>query len=705
MNFRCGRENLYLFLAFAIFASSCRKEQRTTWDTELLVPIATTSLTLQNLAKDSVVKTNADNSLTLAFTQSLYRLSLAEAIIEIPDTSIGQKYNLTDIALPYQEVFFRSSLGALAINMLSSPSTQFLGQFLLGQNGNYIPVPPISGISPGSFHYDATAFFDSAMLTSGEVELTVFNNLPIPISGATLNLKNTGDGSLITSYTLPWGVNAHDSAFYVISIAGARVTSQLDFEIINLSSPGSNGTSVLIDTSNSLDIKLFVTRLKASEAWAKFPAQNVVDITEDVTQEINDRKFTYVDARSGHLKVFITSSVPQKLYLEYTLVGAYDKSGNPLKVFTTVPPAPPGGTSTIDDSLDMAGFSINLTGKDGAKFNSYTQRIIAHIDEDTVTHHITTSDSIKIRYEITKVAPNYIKGYAGRDTLSTIDTADFDFLNIFKSGSLDLEAVNMNFSVENGIGVDGQVKINSLTAVSPNNGSRTLTGSIVGQPLVINRASDFPLTPAVSNFAINNSNSNIKDLLGILPNKLIYNVEVKTNMAGNTQQYRDFAYLESALKINLNAEVPLSLIANNLVLKDTFDFDISQTNTNINGISDGIINLIAQNKYPIEAVLTMVLYDENWNEVDTLMMNTTIAAADLNNDCKTETSKRSKVPMYVNEERMENVKRAKHAVVTADFSTVSSNTICNGRHLKIYSDYKLEITFTARFNYKVNAKF
>ena len=303
------------------------------------------------------------------------------------------------------------------------------------------------------------------------------------------------------------------------------------------------------------------------------------------------------------------------------------------------------------------------------------------------------------------MAPNYIKGYAGRDTVTAVDSADFAFLDMFKSGSLDLEDVKMNISVENGIGVDGEVRINGLTAISPNNGMRNLSGSILGQPLVINRATDFPLTPSVNNFLVNSSNSNIKDLIGILPNKLKYDVQVKTNTGGNTQQYRDFAYLESNLKINLNAEVPLSLIANSLLLQDTIDFDISQTNTNVAGITDGVINVIAENRYPIASNITMVLYDENWVMVDTLVNNSNIAAADLNGSCKSDAPKKSKIPLYVSEERMANVKRAKHAVITADFSTHSNTTTCNGQYLKIYSDYTLGVTFTARFNYQVNAKF
>jgi hypothetical protein len=698
---------LLLFISIlSLLFSSCKKDRKTNWDTELLLPLVNTNLSLSNLVKDSVVKTNSDNSLTLAYSSELYNFNLAEQVINIPDTSIGQKFNITNLILGNQRVRIKVSLGTLATNMLSSPdgATQFLGQYLIAQNGNMVVLPPVSGLNPGAFPFDATAYFDSAILYSGVVKVWAINHLPVPLNGAVCNLTNVGDGSLVATYNMP-GVASYDSSYFEIPITGVKLTNKMNFSVVNLSTPGSNNVPVLIDTSDYIELDIFATELRAQEAWAKFPTQNVVEITEDVTQIIGDRKFTYIDARRGLLHVFVTSSVEEQLYLEYTLVGAYDDFGKPLKLYTTVPAAPVGGTVTIDDSIDITGYSINLTGKDGTKFNTYTQKVIARIDSSGITRHITASDSLLVRYELKNIAPNYIKGYAGRDTINAIDTADFAFLDIFKSGTIDLEDVKMNFSIENGIGVDGQVKINSFKAISANNGSKTLTGSIVGQPLTINRATDFPLTPAINNFLIDNSNSNIKELLGILPNKIEYDVQVKTNVNGNNLQYRDFAYLESALKVKLNAEIPLSLIANNLVLLDTIGFDLSQTNTNVAGIRDGVINLIAKNKYPIEANVTMIIYDENWNAVDTLASNQIVAAADLNNNCKAEESKRTKVPLYVDEVRMEKVKTGRHAVIRADFSTKSSNATCNGQYLKIYSDYNLDITFTARFNYEVNADF
>lgn len=697
-----------LLVAGIVLIASCRKGQ-SGWSTDLLVPIASSTLSLQNIVKDTSLKVNADNSLTLAYQSSLYQFNLADQIIKIPDTAIGQKFTLDSLVLPSPHINYGISLGTLAINLLASSNAQdrFFGNFLIANNQSSTIVPPVSGISPGSFQYDASAFYDSAILVSGQVEIWVVNNLPITLDrGALITLSNGSTGAVIQQYTTTDTVRPHDSIFFVIHVTpGVKITNQLTFNISNLSTPGSYGNNVPIDTADNIAVHMFIAYLHVSEAWAKFPNQNVVDITEDVTQNIGERRFTYIDARSGFLHIYITNSVQEKLYLEYTLVGAYDNYGHALKEFTTVPAAPPGGTITIDTLLNITGYSINLTGKTGANFNTYTQRIVARIDSSGNTAHITLADSLHIKYELKDIAPNYIKGYAGKDTVISTDSADFAFLNMFKGGTIDLEDVTMKVNIENGVGVDGQIKINSLTAISPNNGQKNLTGSILGKPLVVNRATDFPLTPSVSNFVVDRNNSNIKDLIGILPNKLKYNLEVRTNVNGNNRQYRDFAYLQSSLKLNLNAEIPLSLIANHLLLRDTINFSLGGANTNVGGITDGTINLITENKYPIEAKLSMIVYDSIWNVVDTLIANQTVQAAALDNNCRAQQPQKTKIPEYVDQGRMDRLKLGKHAVVIADFSTASNNALCNGQHLKIYSDYTLGITLTAHFNYRIKTHF
>ncbi|MDB5284450.1 MAG: hypothetical protein JWO06_3525, partial [Bacteroidota bacterium] len=636
-----------LFFVFVMLViASCRKNEHANWNTELLVPIATSNMSLSNLVKDSALRTNADNSLTVAFNKTLYQFNLADQVVLFPDTSIGQKFTLDSLGLPNQTIIYNLSLGNLATNMEASSdlTVHYLGQLILGNIGQTLQIPGISGFSSSIYQFDGSAYFQKAILSRGDITIAVNNYYPVAIHDAIVEVSNAANQSLIFRDTIPY-IPPGGSSWQNKSIAGDTIYGALNVKLVGLSTDPSNGP-VLIDTGNYARLFISLANLRVSDAVAVFPSQDIVAVTQEVTTDIADRKLTYIDARRGKLHIYISSSVQQPLELTYILDGAYDKAGRPLKAYTAVPAAAPNSLSRIDSVLDIAGYAINLTGKDGSKFNTYTQTVIAHIASNGQTAHITLADSLHIQYEIKDVAPNYIKGYAGRDTVSANDSAEFAFLNMFKSGSIDLESVNMNLNIENGLGIDGQIVVNNLTAYSPINGSRTLTGPMVGKHLTVGRATDFPLTPANNNFALNSSNSNIKDLLGILPSKLYYNVQVKTNVNGNNRQYRDFAYLESNLKMNLNAEIPLSLIANHLVLKDTIAFDISNTNTNVNGISDGVINLIAENKYPIQANLTMVIYDSAWRAVDTLAMNQPISAGDLDNNCIVQQSKKSKIPEY-----------------------------------------------------------
>ena len=699
MKFTKTYSSALLLALLILLMGSCRKNQSSGWNTQLLVPIVTTSLSLQNLVTDSTLKMNRDSSLTLSYSSTLYQFNLADQIVQIPDTAIGQKFNVDSLSLPNLHLDFTESLGQIAGQLGS------FGQLILTQQGQPSQTPTIALPNVFSYGFDASILFDSAQLVGGEAQVTAVNGLPVAIAaGTSCIVRDSITGNILQDTTFP-AIPAHDSIYIVVPLRPNRISSHLLFTVGHLVIDSSGNNTVIIDTNNAITLHVFVDKLHVSEAWAKVPAQNVIDQTGDVTFDMGARKFSYIDARSGFLHIKISNSVPQPLYLQYTLIGAYNKLGQPLNEFTNVGAADSlGHPATIDTMLDITGYSINLTGQHGSNFNTYTQRVVCRLNYTGETQHITVQDSLNVKYELINIKPNYVKGYMGKDTVTNVDSAAFNFLNVFKSGSIDLASVNMNFSVVNAIGVDGQIKINNLVARSSNNGSKTLTSSLLGQPLYVRRATDFPLTPAVSNFSLNNSNSNIKDLLGILPNQLQYNISVQTNVHGNTNQYRDFAYLQSGLSVNLNAEIPLSLIANGLVLKDTIGFNLANTQTNVNGISDGILNIIAENKYPIQGVLTMIIYDANWNALDTLALNKVVAAGNLDANCRVDQPTQSVLQEYVDNNRVNKLKQGAWAVVTSDFSTVNNTPGCNGQHLKIYSNYSIGITLSAKFNYKVSTK-
>lgn len=686
---------------------SCKKDDSSGWDTEMLVPLVSTSLSVRDLVTDtSLIREEIDQSLVLTYQNTIYELNLADSIISVPDTFIGTKYTLDSLRLPATSINYRLSLGEIALNLNTSPDPvyQFFGNFLLTQNGTSTFVPAVNGVSQSLYSFDASTFFQEATLQSGTLYFWIVNQLPIPITNVSYQVTNGPLNTPVLSDVIPL-IQPGDSVYKSYSLAGLHVSNTFNFNLVNLSSPGSNGVAIPIDTTDYVQLRGGLVDLRASEAWARFPAQDIVAKSQELTIDIADRKFTYLDVRKGKLHVYITSNVEESLQLTYILDGAYDNYGRPLRTVIPIPAAPPGNTVTIDQEYDLTGFSISLTGKDGSKFNTYTQTVIAHIDSSGILRHIVNTDSVAFKFELKDIAPNYIKGYAGRDSVQTgIDSSAFTAIDLFESGNIQLSDVDMKLSVENGFGIDGRVKINSLQAIGKNGQAVGLTGSILQTPFQIQRATDFPFQPKTSEISINGSNSNIAQLISVLPEKLIYDMEVRTNPLGNNGQYRDFAYLESRMKVNLDVKIPLKFFADHLILRDTVDFNLSNLTTNVEGISDGIIHLIAQNGYPLEAKLNMIFYDENGATVDTILFEDNIAGAQVGPDCKVKQSTRSRIPFSVSTARMEELKKAKRAIIVADFNTPASAN-CNGQPLQIYSTYKLDLTFSARFNYKLDAKF
>ncbi|MCS6819175.1 MAG: hypothetical protein NZ522_04430, partial [Chitinophagales bacterium] len=336
------------------FLSACRKERQSEWDTELLLPLASATLSIENLVKDtSLIKKNNDNSLLLTYSKPIYEFSLAKQIINIPDTFIGTTFRLDSLRLPNQLISYRTTLGQMAQQLKNSPdpTAQFFANFIINSHKQYRVIPPINGLSAPPTTFDASLMFDNAKLKTGYIDLVVRNFYPVAISSAVIEVKDLKSNKVILTENIPY-IPAKDSIFKIVNISGKSVSNKLSFELKDLNSPGSNGQQVYVDTTDYLEAFLRMYDLRIEEATAVFPTQNVVSITEEITQQIADRKLTYIDCRRGKLKIFVTSTVQEQLYLEYTLEGAYDKFGRPLVEFTTVPPAPPGGSTTIDKEFD-----------------------------------------------------------------------------------------------------------------------------------------------------------------------------------------------------------------------------------------------------------------------------------------------------------------------------------------------------------------
>ncbi len=676
-------------LILSIFPSCQRDDDQSGWNMELLAPLIRTSLDISNLIDDSLLATDPDSSLKIVYQSSLYDLSV-DTLVGFNDTSVTKSYKLDSISLYDQTINYPVTLGQIAAN------AGIVGILIIAQNGNTVPIPAIPAISSAPYPINADTLFESITLITGSLDISIDNGMPIDITNLQLEIRNTSNLALVATTTFPL-IPAGGSVSQTVSLDGKTIEGDLTGQIINMESPGSGGNPVLVDTSNALNTTLTVYDLHPSSATAIFPAQDLVNKSQEVAFKFKNVKLTEAEVKSGQIKVSVFSTLQDSVYFTYNLPSA-SLGGVPFSVYTVLPPAPSGGVSSFVKNYDMDGYYLQLTGANLDTFNTIYNTIVASIDSTGQIRTISLDDSVYTSLEFVDIIPAYARGYIGQDTIGVGPSQEIlEVFDRITDGSLNVQDVTMSLSIENKIGADAQIKIGSLYSVNTKNGSQVqLTGSALSNPIFINRATDMngspPITPSYSQLILDNSNSNANAFISNLPNRIDYEFTIETNPNGNVSNYNDFIYSEELLGVDLNVEVPLSIIASDLTLVDTAD--ISLGSADLSKIKDGVLTLISDNGFPFDANIQMYTIDVSGTITDSLFNNTMIAAAPVNASLKVTEKKRTKLLMPINEARVARLQNAKKLRIITKFDTNPTNT-----YLKIYSDYRIDFILTGDFNY------
>ena len=90
------------------------------------------------------------------------------------------------------------------------------------------------------------------------------------------------------------------------------------------------------------------------------------------------------------------------------------------------------------------------------------------------------------------IIPDYARGYFGQRQVDVpFTTSSFDGFNNIIAGNLDVDQVDVELEIVNGVGVDAQATIQQLSAVNSNSGQIVnLSHSIIGNTVNLSRAND-----------------------------------------------------------------------------------------------------------------------------------------------------------------------------------------------------------------------
>jgi len=339
-----------------------------------------------------------------------------------------------------------------------------------------------------------------------------------------------------------------------------------------------------------------------------------------------------------------------------------------------------------------------MRGLTGLDVNKIVTVNSATLDPNGSPYTLKTSDYFTINARFNNISIEYARGYFGtQNYLFGPDTSNFDFFKKIIGGSINLEDVDFNLIIENGFGIDAQLKFKKIGCINTRTGNTIyLNSNIIGQPINVTRALETgqqikPVVP--TKYTFNLDNSNIKSMIENLPDKMTYNIDITSNPLGNVSSGNDFYYYGNDLKAILKFEMPLSLIANNLIIGDSVNFNLEKPENN--PVNYGTFTLIADNGFPFSALLQIYMIGPQNTVIDSFFQSKIISPAPVNADNIAVGTTRTYITINADNSFIDKLYSTKKLYIKAKFDTDHS------QYTKIYNFYKLNCKLTGKFNYMV----
>ncbi|MEO6904360.1 MAG: hypothetical protein ABI315_14565 [Bacteroidia bacterium] len=355
-------------------------------------------------------------------------------------------------------------------------------------------------------------------------------------------------------------------------------------------------------------------------------------------------------------------------------------------VFSKLISLPYSGTLPViaTATFDISGYTFDMT-IGGTTYNQFAINYdLTLMGSSTVPP--TSLNKISITGAINNVKFDKVFGDIGQQSLTL--NKDTIKVGVFKNsiaGAISLVDPKVKVTITNSYGVPINAVLDQFDAYTPGSPAYAVTGS--PNPLPIFSPNFNQVGQSLeSSFILNNTNSNIVDVIKNFPRSFIYKLNSQTNPAGPT--HANFVLDSSRFKVDMEVQLPLWGTAKNFVLVDTVSFKMDSTV--IDEAESVLLRTYNSNGFPIDLEIQVYFVDSTYKKLDSLVTpNQLILQSALVNTTTAQViSPTEKVYDAVfDSTKLQHLKKTKYLLITAKASTTSGGT----KNIKIYSYYKLDV--------------
>jgi len=477
-------------------------------------------------------------------------------------------------------------------------------------------VPTLAAFGPldiaGQYSADPISEFEKVTFASGTFDVTLTNNLPMPID-MVMELWTRLDGSpvmlksfIFTSLAANGGTDSE-----VYDLAGETVGNEVWYENISITSQ--EASNVTIDLSKTVDMLVDAKNLAIESGVADLSDLNFGNISDLDTMDIDFGTDMWLSEikllNNNKIDLTVTNPFGFEFLLNVNIPGS-TINGNELVISKTILVDPNPQVFEIDLSNAIINFDVE----------NNVSRLIVNYDGSINTSpdpvYFNVNDELTVEFGMSFGISNvdYVTGYFGKDTIEVpSDTIplDLDMLDMFE-GDFVLTDPSIKLNLQNPMGIPIDIDFNivgkdaddQLVDLNINNGN------------TINL--EYPSNPGEvvdASISVDNTNSAIVDFIAALPKEITYGGNVFINPEGYTG-VDNFVTSDFEVNMSMAFELPLSLKTPYFGFKDTVEME-GGIDVGEMGIDFESLELWAKvkNGFPFSIDLTLSFVDTLYNQL------------------------------------------------------------------------------------------
>lgn len=690
-------KNIYLAISCVmVVLTSCFKDDYDfnnvnldDYNPSVAAPLVNTRLTLHDLIEttissdSSIISIDEDSLLWVTYSANLFQLGIDE-LFTISDQNISESFTMEAFELANINQNASVSLGDVVATFSEPEKSQ-----IQSADGNNAPFPAISSRSGGEHSAGTFAGFSFVNFTSGTLTIDVTNNWPVDLNNLTIEIRNS-DNSVIGTVSYPL-ITAGSTASDAIDLAGKTMQNSIKANITNIESPGAPfPQTVPIDLTDDISLNISTSNMNVSDGEAEFPSGEVLNDTVEVSMGLgNGEMINSIRLKAGKLVYDIDYGIREdaalSISLPYATLGgaAFNEVININSNNSTA--------TTVRDSFDLAGYTLDLTAG-GTDTNNVLAVIAANIVSSGSPVPFSQADGVDADLTLRGLEIEFIDGDLGQQSFNlAADTLDFGFDELEFEADIALADPRLTLKIANSFGMELRGYLDTIQAENDTE-SKLLTGidSInIGAPTYGNFGDS-----VITNIEINRVTTNIDEVLGINPNKLIFGMTGATNPGSGP--FNNFVTDDSYIGVSMDLEVPLYGSVSGFQLRDTLDFPVEA----FENVLTAKLKTRITNEFPVDVDVQVYFVDESFTILDSLASAPIeiLQSSSIDSDGELVEATEFVTDIDLTEDRVNALKNATQMILVSNMSTA------NGQSAKFYTSYGMDIRVGVFAKVKIELK-